>query len=191
MGYLDGLLENFELASGVHRERLFLAMKAVELQGKVKRDQFAMLFMAQIGKIKEADQLEKILSFVSTPPTAERREALATSRESAKGAGGRRGVIPAEQLSAFGTEEQTAFKRQVYNAQMERAIRVKAFFPGLPDEEMEVVEKGQKMRKDAAQACQKLLAQARADLKQKQDEGNEWAESHLIQRWLGLSRSYD
>jgi hypothetical protein len=176
LGYLDGLLENFELASGVHRERLFLAMKAVELQGKVKRDQFAMLFMAQIGKIKEADQLEKILSFVSTPPTAERREALATSRESAKGAGGRRGVIPAEQLSAFGTEEQTAFKRQVYNAQMERAIRVKAFFPGLPDEEMEVVEKGQKMRKDAAQACQKLLAQARADLKQKQDEGNEFAQ---------------
>jgi len=177
LGYLDGLLENFELASGVNRERLFLAMKAVELQGKIVRDQFASLFKTQMEKIKEADQREKILSFVSPQATAERREEPApTSSVGAKGAGGGRGAIPAEQLSAFGTEEQTAFKRQVYNAQMERAIRVKAFFPGLPEEEMEVVENGQKMRKDAAQACQKLLAQARADLKQQQDEGNELAQ---------------
>lgn len=42
--------------------------------------------------------------------------------------------------------------------------------PTIPESELQVVEDGFKLRKDAAEKCKKLLAEARADLKKEQDE---------------------
>jgi GH24 family phage-related lysozyme (muramidase) len=69
-GDFDRLFENFELASGIHRMRLFMAMKAVELKGKVNRDQFAAVFAAPLEQIKEPDQRERILTFLGARPVA-------------------------------------------------------------------------------------------------------------------------
>jgi hypothetical protein len=78
--------------------------------------------------------------------------------------------FPPSRLREFGTAEQTAFKRKVYDEQLKMTRhsskdgKQREFFAGLPLSEMEVVEAGHTLRKDAATACRALLAQARADL---------------------------
>lgn len=72
---------------------------------------------------------------------------------------------PDSVLSAFGTEEQTAFKRAVYNGQVQSRLKAgKVFHPGLPADQLATVERGATARKDAAAAFIALLGQARLDL---------------------------
>ncbi len=186
LGKLDGMFENFESAKGVHRERLFMAMKAVELQGTVKRDQFAALFFTQIQKIKELDQREKILSYVAkgAKPDTDKDKAKG---EGSKGAAQTGEPISADKLSAMGTAEQTTFKRAVYNAQMANSKRAKSFSPGVPAADLEKVEGGHRLHKDAAPDARNLLAKAREDLKAEQDAQGELA---MKVTSIGVGSSY-
>lgn len=97
------------------------------------------------------------------------------------------GPIRSSELHEFGDEEQTEFMRKVYEAQLARVLRRKAFFPGLPADELGVVEGGFKMRKDAAKDCKALLARARVDLKQQQQEKDEGA---LKVERIGIASAY-
>jgi hypothetical protein len=89
-----------------------------------------------------------------------------------KANGGRLSMIASDQLRKLGTAEQTDFMRRVFDAQLKRALKKKKFFAGLSSEELDVVEGRHQMRRDAAQSCKLLLAQARSELKQKQQEGD-------------------
>ena len=72
--------------------------------------------------------------------------------------------FPDSRLSAFGTPEQTAFQRAVYNAYVASAqARGREFHMGVADGDLVQVEGGQ-LRSDAAPHLTALLAQARADL---------------------------
>src|SRR5262245_3752390 len=181
---LLALRQNAEASAPYGRDRLELAMDVVWHRkfARAVLPEFRSLLQERMNRvIPFADQQKAIMNFLNAAAIAsEKRAAVAASAkgsaQTSQLSGAGQAAISADQLSAFGTGEQTAFKRQVYNTQMKNAMRVKTFFPGLPAGEMEVVEKGQKMRKDAAQACKKLLEKARADLKQKQDEGDELAQ---------------
>jgi LAS superfamily LD-carboxypeptidase LdcB len=82
--------------------------------------------------------------------------------------------IPALKLTPADTEEETAFKHQVYEAHCRRASRSNEYFGGLSTG-LTVVEHGYEMRSDAAAAAKALLAEARAALKKQQDERDEQA----------------
>ncbi|WP_224362372.1 eCIS core domain-containing protein [Hyalangium versicolor] len=72
--------------------------------------------------------------------------------------------FPDTQLGAFGSAEQTTFKRQVYNAHVAAArARGREFHMGIADEDLERVEGG-RLHRDAAPSLTSLLARARADL---------------------------
>jgi Domain of unknown function (DUF4157)/D-alanyl-D-alanine carboxypeptidase len=181
---LLALRQNAEASAPYGRDRLELAMDVVWHRkfARAVLPEFRSLLQDRMSRvIPFADQQKAIMNFLNAAAIAsEKRAAAAASAkgpaQTSQASGAGQAAVSADRLKAFGTEEQTAFKRQVYNTQMKNAMRVKTFFPGLPAGEMEVVEKGQKMRKDAAQACKKLLEKARADLKQKQDEGDELAQ---------------
>jgi hypothetical protein len=96
-------------------------------------------------------------------------------------------------LRAFGTAEQTAFKRKVYDEQLRMTLhgskdgKKREFFPGLSPSELEVVEGGHKLRKDAASACKALLAQARADL----DSQKKKPDDHAVKvASIGIASAY-
>jgi D-alanyl-D-alanine carboxypeptidase len=97
------------------------------------------------------------------------------------------GVIGADQLSECDTAEETEFMRKVYDEQLEHAMKRKKFFPGLPAAQLQVVEGKHRMRKDAAQVCRALLAQARLDLQRKQAGHDEHA---LKVTEIGIASAY-
>ena len=97
------------------------------------------------------------------------------------------GIIGADQLTNCDTVDQTEFMHRVYNEQLEHALKRKKFFAGLAANELEVIEGKHKMRKDAAQACRALLAQARADLERRQAESDEHA---LKVTKIGVASAY-
>jgi LAS superfamily LD-carboxypeptidase LdcB len=69
-----------------------------------------------------------------------------------------------------GNDAQDDFMRKVYEEQVKRATR--ASVPNLPNDQLETVEGGHKMRKDAAAQCKLLLKEANSDLKRQKQEGN-------------------
>jgi hypothetical protein len=75
------------------------------------------------------------------------------------------GAITADQLGGAGSKDATAFKRNVFKKQQQWAIANKAYYgTGLPGDQLDDVEDGQQMRKDAAAKCVALLAKARSEL---------------------------
>lgn len=180
-GTLDSMIANFDVAEGVNRPRLKIAMDAAKLKSRGTP-----ATEAEIGELKSRmtgmelppDQQTDILSLLgvaSAPKVAGAGSGASAGKSAQATASSAGSPIPAEKLTALGSAEETAFKRQVYNAQMANSKRVKTFFPGLAKDQMEVVEGGQRMRTDAAQACKKLLAKAREDLKAAQEAGDELA----------------
>jgi LAS superfamily LD-carboxypeptidase LdcB len=97
------------------------------------------------------------------------------------------GIIEADQLTECDTIEQTEFMREVYTEQLEYALKRKKFLSGLAAGQLEVVEGKYKMRKDAAQACRALLAEAKLDLKQQQAENDRQA---LQVTRIGITSAY-
>jgi D-alanyl-D-alanine carboxypeptidase len=87
--------------------------------------------------------------------------------------GSRARDVPAPGFSITdGNTAKDNFIRRVYEAQVELAVgRGGTFFPGLPEDRLNTVEAGYRMRRDAAEHCRLLLKQARADLKRQQEEG--------------------
>ncbi|MBL8472509.1 MAG: DUF4157 domain-containing protein [Rhodocyclaceae bacterium] len=68
-------------------------------------------------------------------------------------------------LKAGSSAEETAFKKKVFDTQLAGAVAAKKkFHPAIPADQLATVDNGQQMRKDAAEDCKKMLAQARADL---------------------------
>ncbi|MFB3921947.1 MAG: DUF4157 domain-containing protein [Terriglobia bacterium] len=182
------LRQHSEYGAAYGRERLEIAMDAVWHRNfsRAVLPEFRATLPSRMNQvIPFADQQRAVNQFLNAAAierAKKRAEAAAPApragagqKTPSAGAGGAQGAIPAERLSPMGTDEQTTFKRQVYNTQMKNAMRAKTFFPGVPAEELAVVEKGQKMRKDAAQACRDLLAKAREDLKKQQDASDELA----------------
>jgi GH24 family phage-related lysozyme (muramidase) len=86
-GTFDRLFGNFDMAVGIHRTRLFMAMKAVELQGKITRDSFAAVFAAQMERIKEVDQRARILDFLGRSAAPETTTTTPKTCETPKGPG--------------------------------------------------------------------------------------------------------
>lgn len=81
--------------------------------------------------------------------------------------------IGAEQLGEYRNATATRFRREVYEAQLQRNLRrKKEFFPGLPPAQLAVVEEGHKLHVDAATDARDLLAAARADLAAQQKAGD-------------------
>lgn len=71
----------------------------------------------------------------------------------------------ASQLSAWGTAEQTEFKRAVYSAHVASAqARGREFHTDVPADQLTAIEGGGSLQRDAAPFLTALLAQARADL---------------------------
>lgn len=73
--------------------------------------------------------------------------------------------------AARGSDEQEAFMRSVYEAQVRR-VGGRRPFADLPEEELADVEHGYKMHREAAGQCRLLLAQARSDLAWQKQRGN-------------------
>ena len=80
--------------------------------------------------------------------------------------------IPAGQLPQFGTAEQTAFMRRVYELQRQMSARQRTFVGDLPASQLTEIESGVRARRDAAAACQMLLHAARASLVEQQRAGD-------------------
>lgn len=76
--------------------------------------------------------------------------------------------------AARDSDKREDFMRRVYEAQVRRAGG-RRFFADLPEEELEEVEHGYKMRREAAEQCRLLLAQARSDLRRQKQQGNQEA----------------
>jgi LAS superfamily LD-carboxypeptidase LdcB len=73
------------------------------------------------------------------------------------------GPPPASQLTWDGaTPEQLAFKRRVYETQVSRAGRGRRFVANVPKGELDTIEGGHQARTAVAEACRRLLADARA-----------------------------
>lgn len=98
-----------------------------------------------------------------------------------------RAIIAANNLAKFGEGDETEFMHKVYDAQLQHSLKKRQYFAGLPEEKLEVIEGRYKMRKDAAQACCRLLVQARADLERQQSERNEHA---LKVTKIGIASAY-
>jgi hypothetical protein len=175
-----GLYEHINAAYDYGQQRIKLAMDVVWYRGygRAIKPEFRGMLKAQMDIViptpKHADQQEAIMHFFdeASIKRIEKKAAAAskdkTELHAVEGGGG---AIPAENLSGFGTPEQTTFKRAVYNAQMQNSMKVKKFFPGVAAADLEKVEGGQ-LRKDAAPDFRLLLTQARADLKKDQDAGD-------------------
>jgi len=101
--------------------------------------------------------------------------------------GGGEKPIASSQLSAFGSDEQTAFKRQVYEAHIAAAARVRKFSMGVAAEDLVSIGGGQRLRKDAAPDMIALLAKAKDDLKAAQDAGDALAQTV---KSIGVGSSY-
>ena len=81
---------------------------------------------AVIPVLQNADQQAAIKKFLMRPRRA--KPAGAGALAAPLGAGEK--PIPSSQLTAFGSDEQTAFKRQVYEAHIAAAARVRKFAMG-------------------------------------------------------------
>ena len=89
--------------------------------------------------------------------------------------------IPAGQLPQFGTAEQTAFMRRVYELQRQMSARQRTFVGDLPASQLAEIEGGVRARRDAAAACQMLMHAARASLAEQQRAGDSLAmQAHSI-----------
>ena len=92
----------------------------------------------------------------------------------AGGTGGTPGIIRADQLGDYRKdEEKSRFRREVYAAQLDRALKdpEKTFVPNLPAGELEEVEGGFMLHRSAAGKARELLDAARSDLKAAQARG--------------------
>lgn len=179
-----GLYEHINAAYDYGQQRIKLAMDVVWYRGygRAIKPEFRNTLKAQMDIVipspKHDDQQKAILYFFDEA-SIKKSEAKAAAAATTAGkdktdlhAASEGGTpIPAESLSAFGTAEQTTFKHAVYKAQMANSMKAKKFFPGVAAADLEKVEGGQ-LRKDAAPDFRSLLAQARADLKKAQDEGD-------------------
>jgi LAS superfamily LD-carboxypeptidase LdcB len=105
------------------------------------------------------------------PPLILNIKGAPARRSSARAGRGSSAGIPASELTPCATEEETAFKHEVYEAHFRRASRAHEYFPGLT-KNLALVEHGYEMRSDAAAAARSLLAAARAELKRQQDAGD-------------------
>jgi hypothetical protein len=95
--------------------------------------------------------------------------------------------FPDTDLAPWGTEEQTQFKRTVYNAHVaHRQAAHKKFFTGLSQDNIGKVE-GKIIRKDAVPNAEALLQAVRDDLKAAQDAGDPAA---LAVKAVGIGSSY-
>lgn len=77
------------------------------------------------------------------------------------------GALPSSKLGKLGTADETAFRRKVYDRQLETTARDphKEFLEALPPDELDEVEDGQQLRKGTvAEDAKSMLAQAREDL---------------------------
>lgn len=97
--------------------------------------------------------------------------------------------FPESALQAWGTAEQTEFKRKVYSAHVALAKgKGRKFVFGLPAEQLAPVAGGQ-LRVDVAPVFQKLLARAREDLAADQAAGDALA-NMVVPRGVALGNGY-
>lgn len=96
--------------------------------------------------------------------------------------------ISPEQLSPFGTPDQTEFKRAVLRAHIAK-LSGKGRNPsaGLADSELGPVEEGYRLRQDAAIQARALLTKARSDLRAAQAQGEPLARRAA---YLGITSTY-
>ncbi len=88
----------------------------------------------------------------------------------------------------FGNQEQTAFMRKVYEAQVKwQKNRGKTYYAGVPAGALVTVEGTFKMKSSAAVALKKLLKQAREDLAAAQKKNDKEA---LKVKEIGISSTY-
>ncbi len=85
--------------------------------------------------------------------------------------------LPEANLTPCATEEETDFKHRVYRAHVARASKRRTFFGGVAPTALAKVEGGIVMRKDAAEAAKKLLADMRASLAAQKKSGD----AHALQ----------
>ena len=98
------------------------------------------------------------------------------------------GPPPSSELEWDGaTADQLAFKRRVYDTQVRRSARGGRFVPSVPASELGDIEGGHKARTAAADACRRLLADARAALAAAQAAGD--APARAVQR-IGVVSAY-
>lgn len=128
---------------------------------------------AVIPVLQNADQQAAIKKFLMRPRKPKPADAGALSAP--LGAGEK--PIASSRLTAFGSEEQTAFKRQVYEAHIAAAARVRKFSMGVAPADLMSIGGGHQLRKDAAPDMIKLLAKAGEDLKAAQDAGDAAAQT--------------
>jgi hypothetical protein len=139
-----------------------------------------------IPVLQNADQQAAIKAYLAQARARPKPAAGGTALSAPLGAGDK--PLPSAQLNAFGDEEQTAFKRQVYDAHVAAASSVRKFSMGVAPQDLEKIgEGGLVMRKDAAPDMRKLLEKARADLKAAQDSGDAQAQSV---KSIGIGNAY-
>jgi hypothetical protein len=79
------------------------------------------------------------------------------------------GAFTSASLAPMKTQEATLFMRRVYNAQVRNSLAArKTYFPGLPDEDLRLLEGEHWMHKEASDDCRWLLLFARQELQRVQ-----------------------
>lgn len=81
-----------------------------------------------------------------------------------------------DHLRKCDTDDETEFKKRVYKKHEQRASRARQFCAGVPDNELVLVEHGQRMKRDAANAAIKLMKELRADLASQKAAGDAHAQ---------------
>jgi hypothetical protein len=186
---LLALKNEAKTVKGLNAPRLQLALDVVWTKkfSRATLPEFEAILPGQmevvIPVLQNADQQAAIRKFLMRPRKPKPTDAGALA--AALGAGEK--PIPSSQLKAFGSDEQTAFKRQVYEAHIAAAARVRKFSMGVAAADLVSIGGGQQLRKDAAPDMIALLAKAKEDLKAAQDAGDALAQSV---KSIGVGNSY-
>ena len=188
-GPLLALKAEARTVKGLNAPRLQLALDVVWTKkfSRATLPEFEAILPGQmeavIPVLQNADQQAAIKKFLMRPRRA--KPAGAGALAAPLGAGEK--PIPSSQLTAFGSDEQTAFKRQVYEAHIAAAARVRKFSMGVAAADLVSIGGGQQLRKDAAPDMIALLAKAKDDLKAAQDAGDALAQTV---KSIGVGSSY-
>jgi hypothetical protein len=178
---LLALKDEAKTAQGLNGPRLQLALDVVYTRkfSRAVLPEFQAVLPSRMESVipvlQNADQQEAIKAYLNRPSAKPKDAGSSGTLSAPLGAGDK--PIPASQLKPFGTEEQTAFKRQVYEAHVAAAARARKFSMGVAPQDLMSIGEGQQLRKDAAPDMIALLAKARADLKAAQDAGDAQAQT--------------
>jgi hypothetical protein len=186
---LLALINEAKTVKGLNAPRLQLALDVVWTKkfSRATLPEFEAILPSRMESIipalENADQQAAIKKFLIRARPAKPKDTSALAEP--LGAGDK--PIASSQLKAFGTDEQTAFKKQVYEAHIAAAARVRKFSMGVAATDLVSIGAGHQLRKDAAPDMISLLAKANEDLKTAQDAGDALAQTV---KSIGIGSSY-